>query len=64
MSEEVLRNRDGRRIGTIETKSDKTQLIRDANGRRLGEYDPKSNVTRDANGRRVGEGNLLAAFLR
>jgi len=64
MSEEILRDRDGRRIGTIETRADRIQIIRDANGRRLGEYDPRNNVTRDANGRRVGDGNLLASFLR
>ena len=63
MSEEILRDRNGRRIGTIETRTDRVQIIPDANGRRLGEYNPKDNVTRDANGRRVGEGNFLASFL-
>jgi len=63
MSEEILRDGNGRRIGTVEIRSDRTQIIRDANGRRLGEYDPRTNLTRDANGRRVGEGNLLATLL-
>ncbi|WP_119157759.1 hypothetical protein [Caldimonas tepidiphila] len=63
MAYEVLRDRQGRRIAEIETRGDGKQVIRDPLGRRLGEYDPKSNVTRDAQGRRVGEGNLLVSLL-
>lgn len=63
MSKEVLRDRNGNRIGEIETMSDGKQVIRDKNGNRLGEYTPRDNVTRDKNGNRVGTGNLLTRFL-
>jgi hypothetical protein len=64
MQNEVLRDRDGRRIGEIENSSNGTLILRDASGRRLGEYDPRQNVTRDVSGRRVGEGNLLTMLLK
>ena len=63
MSKEILKDRNGNRIGEIETASDGKQTIRDKNGNRLGEYNPSDNVTRDKNGNRVGEGNLLTRFL-
>lgn len=63
MAEEVLRDRQGRRLGTIVTQPNGTQIARDAQGRRLGEYDPKQNVTRDVQGRRVGTGNLLSSLI-
>ena len=64
MADEILRDRNGFRIGTIETRSDRTQVLRDKNASRLGEYDPRTNITRDRNSSRVGEGNLLATLLR
>jgi hypothetical protein len=63
MAEHVLRDRNGNRIGAIETDSSGKQVGRDKNGNRVGEYDPKSDVTRDKNGNRIGTGNLLSSLI-
>ena len=63
MPTQDLRDRSGRLIGRIESKSDGKQEIRDASGRLKGHYDPKSNQTRDSSGRLVGTGNLLTTLL-
>lgn len=60
----ILRDANGRRIAEIENKRDGMQIIRNMDGRRLGQYTPTDNITRDANGRRVGEGNLLVALIQ
>lgn len=60
MEKEVLRDRGGSRIGTIETKGDK-QIIRDRSGYKLGEFDGK--YTRDKYRHKIGEGNLLTTLL-
>ena len=60
---QLLRDRDGRRIGEIETSYDGIQILRDRDGRRLGEYNPQQNITRDRDGRRIGEGNLVVTLL-
>ncbi len=57
-----LRDNRGRLIGRIKETAGK-QEIRNAQGKLLGRYDPKSNITRDAAGRRVGKGNLLTTLL-
>jgi len=63
MADQVLKDRNGNRIGSIEIRSDGTQIGKDKNGNRRGEYDPKRNVTKDKNGNRVGEGNLLSVLI-
>jgi hypothetical protein len=35
---------------------------RDASGRILGRYNPKTDETRDASGRLLGKGNLLSSL--
>lgn len=64
MSDQVLRDRAGNRIGTISTASDGIQTARDRAGNRLGTYDPRTNVTRDRAGNRVGDGNLLGSLFK
>ncbi|MCS7163564.1 MAG: hypothetical protein NZ845_00990 [Thermodesulfovibrio sp.] len=64
MNKEVLRDKNGRRIGEITEKRDGVLELRDRNGRYLGKYDPKRNETRDRNGRLIGKGNLLAMLLK
>lgn len=61
---QILRSKDGQRIGEIASDYDGIQVLRDRDGHRLGQYEPHQNVTRDSEGRRVGEGNLLASMLR
>jgi|GEM_PF-1608761 len=63
MADQILKDRNGNRIGSIETRSDGTQIGKDKNGNRRGEYDPKRNITKDKNGNRVGEGNLLSSLI-
>jgi hypothetical protein len=58
-----LRDRSGRLLGRIRTRSDGSQELRDSVGRLLGTYHPKSNQTRDPLGRLVGTGNLLTTLL-
>ena len=57
---EILRNHAGRKIAEIQDLGNR-QVIRDASGRKLGEFDGK--VTRDASGRKVGAGNLLTMLI-
>jgi hypothetical protein len=59
MDEEIVRDTAGKRIGTIETLTDGTVLARDAQGNKVGEYDPRTDVTRNAARRKVGVGNHL-----
>ena len=63
MAEEFLKDRNGNRIGSIETRNDGTQIGKDKNGNRRGEVDPKRNIPKDRNGYKGGEGNLLAALI-
>ena len=60
MSSEVLRDKSGHKLGTIETNGSR-QVIRDASGHKLGEFDGK--VTRDASGHKIGDGNLFTMLL-
>jgi hypothetical protein len=54
----------GRPIGSIDIQPDGRQVLTNRIGVRLGEYDPRFNVTHDNMGRPIGSGNLLAMFLR
>lgn len=62
MSIENLRDRNGHLLGKIKEVNGEYQ-VRDTNGKLLGRYNPKTNVTRDRNGKLVGRGNLLAALI-
>lgn len=63
MATEILRDKRGIRLGTLEDTGNQI-VLRDARGNRLGTYEKKSNVTRDARGNRVGTGNLLTTLLK
>lgn len=60
---QVLRDRNGRRLGEIKEVGGGKLEIRDSNGRRCGTYDPREDRTRDSQGRPIGSGNLLATLL-
>ena len=62
MGKEAIRDRNGNKLGEIETNGTK-QVIRDKNGNRLGEYDSLDNTTRDKNGNKLGTGNTLTRLL-
>ena len=63
----ILRDRLGNKIGSIEIRPDGIQVGRDRLGDKVGdkvgEYDPKGDVTRDRLGNKFGGGNLLAALI-
>ncbi|WP_158934078.1 hypothetical protein [Burkholderia sp. S171] len=63
MSREIVRNSQYTMIGVIDTEADGKRIARDAQFSRLGEYDPKTNITRDVNFSVVGTGNQLAALI-
>lgn len=58
---QVLRDRNGRKIGEIVENGNK-KIIKDAFGHKLGEFDGK--VTRDDHNRLVGTGDLLTSLLK
>lgn len=63
MPDQELRDRTGKLIGRIKTRSNGKLEIRDHNGRLRVTYDPKKNEKRDAPGKPLGKGNLLARLL-
>jgi hypothetical protein len=60
---QLLKDSNGRPIGSIVAVSAQKLEGRDGNGRLKGTYDVKEDKTRDSNGRPVGRGNLLAAVI-
>ncbi|PZR79217.1 MAG: hypothetical protein DI537_41315 [Stutzerimonas stutzeri] len=61
---EVIRDRRGVIIGTIERQRNAGRLIaRDRHGIVVGVYDEHSQATRDAHGQLLGRPNLLPALL-
>ena len=60
---QVLRDKNGKHLGTIKKVSDGKYELRDASGKHLGTYYLKEDITRDAQGRKVGTGNLLTSLL-
>ena len=57
-----LRNANGRLIGLMQDRMDVIEL-RAADGRLLGYYYRKYNLTRDKNGKLIGYGNLLTNLM-
>ena len=57
-----IRNASGRLIGLLRDKMDVIEL-RSADGRLLGYYYRRFNLTRDSNGKLIGYGNLLTNLL-
>ena len=55
-----LTDKQGNRIGEIETDRNGRKIARDVNGNRLGTYEAEINATYDINNNRVGEGNQLS----
>jgi hypothetical protein len=63
MTEQLLKDRQNRLIGKINTGSFGVLELRDASNRLRGKYDPRTNRTTDAQNRVVGQGNLLTTLL-
>jgi hypothetical protein len=63
MADEILTDRSGNKSAALVTQSDGIQIARDRSGNKVGEYDPRSNITRDRSGNKIGGGNQLAALI-
>ena len=63
MSEELIRDFYGRVIGRIRFQDNGIKEIFDFQGRKLGWYDPTTNITRDFYGRVVARGDALTMLL-
>ena len=59
ITKRTLKDRNYRVIGYIETKSDGTEIGKNAAYKVVGYYDPAKNQTKDRNYRIVGYGNML-----
>jgi hypothetical protein len=60
---DILKDKNGRRIGEIKDQGSNWQVAVNANGNKLGEYNCRTNETCDKYGRRIGTGNLLAGLI-
>lgn len=59
MADQVIKDRMNKKIGVIKTDSRGVQTAYTPMNKKLGTYDPKTDVTKDAVGRRIGKGNTL-----
>jgi len=62
MATQFLRDRSGNMLGNIQEIGGKLYIF-DYRGNRLGQYDPRINVTFDVSGNRIGTGNQLTRLL-
>lgn len=63
MAEERIRNFQLQTIGFVETRPDGTKIIKDFYRRKLGEYNPHTNVTKDFYGNIVAHGDATGMLL-
>lgn len=63
MGKQILRDKNNRRMGVIETDSNGIQTIRTTSNKKLGIYNPKTDETRDTANHLIGKGNLLITLL-
>lgn len=60
---QIIRDRMGRPIGTIDVQPSGDKILRDPAGRILGRYDKRSDLTKDPHGRTVAKGDALTMLL-
>ena len=60
---EPIRDARGNVLGSIETADDGSQVLRDANGRIRGYYDPVTDHTRGADRQILAKGNVLRTLI-
>lgn len=61
--DQQIRDKQGRLLGRIREVSSGRHEARDASGRLLGTYDPKSDQTRDPSGRLLAKGDVLGGLV-
>lgn len=60
---EPIRDARGNVLGTIESADDGSQILRDADGRVRGYYDPETDHTRGPDRRILAKGNVLRTLM-
>jgi hypothetical protein len=60
---ETIRDARGDALGSIETADDGSQVLRDADGRVRGYYDPETDHTRGPDRRILAKGNVLRTLI-
>ena len=63
MSRQVIKDRNDRILGYIETLAGGRQKATDRNSNLLGYFDPQSNITTDASGRTLAKANVLLGLI-
>ena len=61
---EAIREPSGKIIGWIQSESNGDKILRDFNGRILGRYDNRLDVTKEPSGRIVARGYALTMLLK
>ena len=63
MTTEPIHDAGGNMLGSIETAADGSQVLRDADGRIRGYYDPTTDHTRGTDQRILAKGNVLRTLI-
>jgi hypothetical protein len=63
MKTEPLKDAYNNVLGSIETDPDGSQVLRDANGKIRGYYDPSTDHTRGPDKRILAKGNVLSTLI-
>lgn len=63
MATEPLKDAYNNVLGSIETNPDGSQVLRDANGKIRGYYDPSTDHTRGPDKRILAKGNVLSTLI-
>lgn len=63
MASELIKDARGNVLGAIETGTDGGQVLRDADGRVRGYYDPATDHTRGPDQRILAKGNVLRTLI-
>jgi len=63
MATETIKDSGNNVLGSIETQPDGSQVLRDANGKIRGYYDPSTDHTRGPDKRILAKGNVLSTLI-
>lgn len=63
MAAELIKDARDNVLGSIETDADGSQVLRDADGRIRGYYDPTTDHTRGPDQRILAKGNVLRTLI-
>ena len=63
MADELIKDSRDNVLGSIESDADGSQVLRDANGKIRGYYDPTTDHTRGPDKRILAKGNVLRTLI-